>query len=59
VLHLGASEDGTIESVGDGGHTLVVNGDRYTLRRVNARYVRDGEPWYGTRLAIGPDEDLG
>ena len=56
VMHLGVTEHGTIEAVDDGGRTLVVNGDRYTLRRVNARYVREGERSYGTRLAFGDGE---
>jgi hypothetical protein len=54
VQHLGATEDATIEAVTDDGRTVVVNGERFTLRRVNARYVRDGEPWYGTRIGFAP-----
>lgn len=54
VLHLGDTEDGVIEAVLDDGRALVVNGERYTLRRLNGRFVREGEPSYGTRLRFGP-----
>ncbi len=53
IVHLGAGEPAAVEAVLDGGRTLVVAGDRYTLRELNARYVRDGEPSYGTRLVLG------
>ena len=53
VMRVGAAEDATVEAVLDGGRTLVVAGERYTLRRVGAHYVREGEPSYGTRLAFG------
>ena len=39
----------------------MAGGERFTLRRVNGRFVREGEPPYGTRLAFGPvqpDPDL-
>jgi hypothetical protein len=55
VVHLGVTEHAVIEAVLDGGRTLVVDGERFTLRSTNARFVREGEPYYGTRLAIGPD----
>ena len=57
VLHLGAVEDGVIGEVLDDGRTLVVGGERYTLRRLNGRFVREGEPSYGTRLRFGPASD--
>ena len=58
ILHLGAVEHGVVEAVLDDGRTLIVGGERYTLRRLNSRFVRDGEPSYGTRLRFGAgDED--
>jgi hypothetical protein len=53
VMHLGVTDHATIEAIGDDGRTIVVNGERFTLRRVNARYVREGEPSYGTRVGFG------
>jgi hypothetical protein len=54
VIHLGAVEEAVIEEVRDQGRTLVVGRERFTLRRVNGRYVREGEPSYGTKLALAP-----
>ncbi len=56
IVHLGARETAVVEAVLDGGRTLVVASERYTLRELNARYVRQGEPSYGTRLVL---EDAG
>ncbi len=55
VAYLGAVEEAVIDEVLDDGRTLVVGDDRFTLRRVNGRFVRDGEPPYGTRLVFGPE----
>jgi hypothetical protein len=52
VVYLGAIEEAVIDEVHDDGRTLVVSGDRFTLRRVNGRFVRDGEQSFGTRLAF-------
>ncbi len=52
ILHLGAREAAVVEAVEDGGRTLVADGRRYTLRELNARYVLEGEPSYGTRVAF-------
>jgi hypothetical protein len=52
IMHLGAVEEAVIEDVRDEGRTLVVGRERFTLRRVNGRFVREGEPSYGTRLAF-------
>ena len=54
VVYLGSVEEAVIEEVRDEGRTLVVGGDRFTLRRVNGRFVREGEPSYGPRLAFAP-----
>lgn len=53
VMHLGAEEDAVVEEVRDDGRTLVVGGAPFTLRRLNGWYVREGEPYYGTRLLLG------
>jgi hypothetical protein len=53
ILHLGAVEHGVVEAVLDEGRTLVVGGERFVLRRLNGRFVREGEPYYGTRLRFG------
>jgi hypothetical protein len=52
VLHLGAMEHAVVEEVHDHGRTLVVDGETYTLRELNGRFVRRGEPYYGTRLLL-------
>ncbi|HWH94343.1 MAG TPA: hypothetical protein VNT03_10820 [Baekduia sp.] len=52
VVHLGAMEHATVEEVRDHGRTLVVDGETYTLRRLNGRFVHAGEPYYGTRLLL-------
>jgi hypothetical protein len=54
VEHLGGVERDVVGSVEDDGRTLVVGGDRYTLRRLNGRFVREGEPYYGVRLVLSP-----
>jgi hypothetical protein len=53
-MHFGSAEDAVVEEVRDDGRTLVVKGEPYTLRKVGAQYVREGEPSYGTRLALTP-----
>jgi hypothetical protein len=52
IVHLGLEEEGVIEDVRDGGRTLIVAGERYTLRPSNAYFVRDGQPSYGTRIVF-------
>ena len=52
VWHLGAMEHAVVEEVHDHGRTLIVDGEAYTLRRLNGRFVRAGEPYYGTRLLL-------
>ena len=53
IMRFGSSEEAVVEEVRDDGRTLVVNGEAYTLRLIGAQYVREGEPSYGTRLALG------
>jgi hypothetical protein len=49
VVHLGVAEQSRIEGILDDGRTLLIEGERFTLRRVNGHFVREGEPPYGTR----------
>jgi hypothetical protein len=54
VIHLGSVEPGVVAAVTDDGRTLTVDGHRYTLRRLNGRFVREDEPYYGVRLSLRP-----
>jgi hypothetical protein len=49
VVHFGGAEDSRIDGILDGGRTLLIEGMRFTLRRVNGHFIREGEPPYGTR----------
>jgi hypothetical protein len=53
VMHLGVTEAAEVDEVLDDGRTLVVGTETFTLRRINGWFVRDGEPYYGTRLLLG------
>lgn len=55
VVHLGAVERSVVTEVADDGRTLIVGGHRYTLRRLNGRFVREDQPYYGVRLSLRPD----
>ena len=55
VVRLGHEEPGVVEELRDGGRTLVVGGQAFTLRRLTGEYVADGEPYYGVRLVFDPD----
>jgi hypothetical protein len=57
VMHLGVTEPAVVEEVRDDGRTLVVGGVPFTLRRLNGWFVRDGEPYYGTRLLLAGEPD--
>lgn len=60
IVHLGATEDALVEDVLDAGRTVVAGGRRFTLRRLNGRYVLEGERSYGPRLALtGPAGTMG
>ena len=54
VMHLGITEAATVDEVLDDGRTLVVGTDTFTLRRINGWFVRRQDPYYGTRLLLGP-----
>lgn len=53
VIHLGAEEPAVVEDVLDGGRTVVVAGERFALHRLTGHWVREGDPYYGCRLAFG------
>lgn len=57
VMRFGTVEQAVVEEVRDEGRTLVVAGEAYTLRPVNAHHVLEGEPSYGTRLLLGPGDE--
>jgi hypothetical protein len=57
VMHLGVTEEAVVDEVRDDGRTLVVGTDTFTLRRLNGWFVREGEPYYGTRLLLEPPRD--
>jgi hypothetical protein len=54
IEHLASVEPGVASAVEDDGRALVVGGDRYALRRLNGRFVLEGEPYYGVRLVLSP-----
>jgi len=52
LVHFAHDEEATVEAVLDEGRTLVAGGNRFTLRRMTGHYVREHEPYYGTRLVL-------
>ena len=57
VMHLGHVEKGVVTDVAEQGRALTVDdGHRYTLRRINGRFVREGDPSYGVRLVFEPQQ---
>lgn len=59
IVHLGAIRESVVEEVQDGGRCLVVGGEQFTLRRLNGRFVRASEHYYGTRLSLRPSPSAG
>lgn len=57
VMHLGIIERAVVDEVRDEGRALVVDGAVFTLRRLNGWFVREGEPYYGTRLLLGDEPE--
>ena len=54
VQHFGSSEPGVIEAVLEGGRVIVVAGRRFRLHPATAKFVAEGEPYYGTRIQLSP-----
>jgi len=53
ILHFGSSETGVIEAVLEEGRVIVVAGRRFRLHPSTAKFVAEGEPYYGTRVQLG------
>ena len=52
VEHFGHARHAVIDSVCDGGRTLIIHGERYTLRKLTGKFVAEGEPYWGTRARL-------
>jgi len=56
IVRLGERRDATVEQVLDGGRRLIVDGEAFDLHPATARFVRAGQPYYGTRLVLLSDD---
>jgi len=56
VRTLGSVRDARVDEVADGGRALRVGEEWFELHRLTAKFVRRGDPYYGTRLVF-PGED--
>ena len=54
IQHFGSSVPGQIEAVLDDGRVIVVEGRRFRLHPSTAKFVAEGEPYYGTRVQLSP-----
>lgn len=52
IMHLGAVEPAVVEAVSDDQRTLTVAGERFTLRQLNGKFVREELPYYGVWLNL-------
>lgn len=52
IQHFGSSEPAEIEAVLDDGRVIVVAGRRFRLHPSTAKFVAEGEPYYGTRVQL-------
>lgn len=55
IIRLGHVEGGVVEEVRDGGRTLVVNGQTFTLRELTGQFALEDGPWYAVRLRLGAE----
>jgi hypothetical protein len=55
VVILGSAEAVVVEAVRDEGRTVVAGGRVFTLRELTGRFVLEGAPYYGPRLALDPE----
>ena len=53
IVDFGSSEPGVIEAVLEDGKVIVVGGRRFRLHPSTAKFVAEGEPYYGTRVQLG------
>ena len=54
IQHFGSSESAKIEAVLEDGRVIVVGGRRFRLHPSTAKFVAEGEPYYGTRVQLSP-----
>jgi hypothetical protein len=54
IQHFGSSEPAKIEAVLEDGRVIVVAGRRFRLHPSTAKFVAEGEPYYGTRVQLTP-----
>jgi hypothetical protein len=54
IQHFGSSEPAVIEAVLHDGRVIVVSGRRFRLHPSTAKFVAEGEPYYGTRVQLAP-----
>jgi hypothetical protein len=54
IQHFGSSEAAVIEAVLEDGRVIVVAGRRFRLHPSTAKFVAEGEPYYGTRVQLAP-----
>jgi hypothetical protein len=52
VMHLGMAKPALVEAVSEDRRMLTVEGDHYTLRMLNGRFVREDLPYYGVWLSL-------
>ncbi len=57
VRTLGEAREARIDEVAAGGRALRVGEDWFDLHRLTAKFVRRGEPYYGTRLVFPDDAE--
>jgi len=53
------TREARVDEVADGGRALRVGEEWFDLHRLTAKFVRRGEPYYGTRLAFPAAEEDG
>lgn len=54
VLRLGPDDLRSVESVGEDGRSVVVDGVTYTLHPMTGEWVRAGDPYWGQRIILDP-----
>ena len=54
VQHFGSSEPGEIEAVLEDGRVIVVAAGASACIPSTAKFVAEGEPYYGTRVQLSP-----
>jgi len=52
IVHLRARTPAVVEAIADSGRTVIADGETFALSPLTAQFVRLGDPYYGTRLAL-------